>query len=118
LNSDEFCIPYVFHHYDADYSDVPHLTKVLLRYKHQIEAMRGSWFDVDAVMKPGDESTFDEDPERRWVIALPRRTGGEADDQKAPRKILWYEGWAELPNQTKSGTSRRLWITGRSMCSG
>lgn len=102
LNSDEFCIPYVFTTTMPDYSDVPHLTKVLLRYKHQIEAMRGSWFDVDAVLKPGDESTFDEDPETPLADSVAQTHGLEKpDDQKAPRKILWYEGWAELPNQTK-----------------
>lgn len=103
LSSDEFVIPYVFTTTMPNYSDVPHMTKILQRYKHQIEAMRGIWFDVDAVLKPGDDSTFDEDPETPLADSVAETHGIEKpDDQKAPRKILWYEGWVQvLPDDPK-----------------
>jgi hypothetical protein len=102
LNADEFCIPYTSQATMPDYSDVPHMTKILLRYKHQIEAMRSSWFDVDKVLK-GD-AVWDEEPETPVADSAAKTMGVDKptdNESEAPRKILWYEGWADLPNQTK-----------------
>jgi hypothetical protein len=102
LTADEFVIPYVFTTTMPDYSDVPHMTKVVMKYKHEIEAMRDVWFDVDAVLKDGLEPNFDSDPEMPLAQGAAETAGQEMpDDGEAPRKILWYEGWAELPNQPK-----------------
>lgn len=103
LNSDEFVIPYALTSTMPDYSDVPHMTKVLARYRHQIEAQRDSWFDVDAVLKKGDNPGWEEDPETPIADSVAQTTGVEKPDGEgeAPRKILWYEGWADLPNQSK-----------------
>jgi hypothetical protein len=102
LNADEFCIPYTAQATMPDYSDVPHVTKILLRYKHQIEGMRDSWFDVEKVLD--DEAVWDEEPETPIGDAVAKTMGQEKPSDnvsEAPRKILWYEGWAELPNQAK-----------------
>lgn len=103
LSPDQFCIPYSAKAMMPDYSDVPHLTKILLWQRHQIESMRGSWFDVDAILKKGDDPSYDEDPETPLADTVAETMGVEkpADDVGAPRKILWYEGWADLPNQSK-----------------
>lgn len=100
LSADEFVIPYVFTTTMPDYGDVPHMTKVIMRYRHQIEAMRGSWFDVDAILK--DKAEWEEDPETPVADSAAETSGQEkTEESEAPRKILWYEGWADLPNQPK-----------------
>jgi hypothetical protein len=100
LSADEFVIPYVFTTTMPDYGDVPHMTKVIMRYRHQIEAMRGIWFDVDAVLK--DKAEWDEEPESPVADSAAEVTGQEkTEESEAPRKILWYEGWCDLPNQPK-----------------
>jgi hypothetical protein len=103
LSAEEFVIPYLFKTTMPDYSDVPHMTKVLMKYRHEIEAMRDEWFDVDAVLKDGLEATFDSDPEMPLTESATRTAGQDTpdSDSEAPRKILWYEGWVELPNQAK-----------------
>lgn len=103
LSAEEFVIPYAYKTTMPDYSDLPHMTKVMMRYKHEIEAMRGVWFDVDVVLKEGNEATFDNDPEMPLTQAAAQTAGVEAPDadSEAPRKVLWYEGWADLPNQER-----------------
>lgn len=103
LSAEEFVIPYSFKTTMPDYSDVPHMTKVMMRYRHEIEAMRGIWFDVDAVLKEGLEASFDSDPDMTLTQAASQTAGVEApdSDSEAPRKVLWYEGWVDLPNQEK-----------------
>ena len=101
LNADEFVIPYTLTSTMPDYSDVPHLTKVLSRYKHQVEAMKDVWFDVESVLD--SEPSWDEDPETPIADSVAQTMGQEKPGgvSEAPRKVLWYEGWADLPNQTK-----------------
>ena len=103
LSAEEFVIPYSFKTTMPDYSDVPHMTKVMMRYRHEIEAMRGIWFDVDAVLKEGLEASFDSDPDMTLTQAAMSVAGQETpdDESEAPRKVLWYEGWVDLPNQEK-----------------
>lgn len=110
LGADEFCIPYAFNSTMPDYSDIPRLTKVILRYKHQIQAMRGAWFDVDAVMKKGGSPSFDEDPETPVADSVAETMGVEKplDDSGAPRKLLWHEGWYDLPNQDRQRYIRAI----------
>lgn len=102
LTADEFVIPYVFTTTMPDYSDVPHMTKVVMKYRHEIEAMRESWFGVDELLD-GEKPSYDDEPETPLADAAAEIVGQEkpTDDEDAPRKILWYEGWAELPNQPK-----------------
>jgi hypothetical protein len=101
LTADEFVTPYAFKTTMPDYSDLPRMTKVMRKYKNEIEAMRAVWFDVDKVLD--DEPNFDDDPESPIADSAAQIAGVEMpdDDGAAPYKILWYEGWVDLPNQTK-----------------
>ena len=100
LNADEFVIPYALTSTMPDYSDVPHMTWVMSLYNHQIEARRDTWFDVDTVLEPEDGNTFDDDPATPIADSVAGSMGVEKpSDGGAPRKVLWYEGWADLPNQ-------------------
>lgn len=100
LNADEFVIPYALTSTMPDYSDVPHMTWVMSLYAHQIEARRDVWFDIDEVLKEGDEGSFDSDPETPIADSVAGSFGlSKPSEGDAPRKVLWYEGWADLPNQ-------------------
>lgn len=104
LSADEFCIPYSFISTMPDYSDIPHLTKVMRKQRHEIEAMRDVWFDVDRILKPGDDATWDDEPDTPIADSVAETTGQEKpfdDRSSAARPILWYEGWCDLPNQEK-----------------
>ena len=102
LSPDEFVVPYMFNTTDPNYADAPHLTRVLLKYRHDIQQMKGIWYDVDCVLKPGDDPTFDDDPQMPMADTMARSSGIDRPvDAEAPRKILWYEGWMDLPNQDR-----------------
>lgn len=103
LSPDQFCTPFSNKTTMPDYSDIPHLVKILEYQRHKIEAMRDAWFDVDSILKKGDEPSYDDEPETPLADTVAETMGQDkpADDVGAPRKILWYEGWAELPNQSK-----------------
>lgn len=103
LTADEFVVPYAFTSTMPDYSDMPHVTKIVMKYRHEIEEMRGSWFDVDKILV-GKTNSFDDDPEQPVAHSVAQTMGQEMDNDgegEAPRKILWYEGWSDLPNQDR-----------------
>jgi hypothetical protein len=99
LTPDDFVIPHVHTTVEPDFSDCPWVAKVLYRYKHELQRMRDEWHDVDAVIERKTPSWDDEPnaPIREEATAV---SGVEAsDEQKAPYKLLHWEGWLELPNQ-------------------
>lgn len=109
LTCDNFVTPFMHVTTMPDFSDCPHYTKVLRFYRHQLEARRDDWYDVDKVLKKTSPS-WDDDPESPLAEAVgetlgispetknsDKKLGGET----APYTILWYEGWLRLPNQTK-----------------
>lgn len=102
LTADEFVVPYAFSSTMPDYSDLPHMTKVMMQYRHDIEAMRDTWCDVDRILD-GQKPAFDDDPEQPIAASVRETMGQEEPDGEveAPRKILWYEGWCDLPNQER-----------------
>lgn len=107
LTPDEFVTPFTFTSTMPDYSDVPWRCKITNYYRHQIEAQRGDWYDVDKVLD-GKQPSWDDTPEQEiaQTVAnvqgqdLPEHAGDERA-QTAPYKILMYEGWLLLPNQDK-----------------
>jgi len=105
LTPDEFVTPYMFNSTMPNYSDVPHYTRVYMKYPHEIEAMRDAWVDVDKVLGDDPENrpvnTFDNDPEQLIASSVAETMGQDVPDEGAPRKILWYEGWVDLPNQER-----------------
>jgi len=105
LTADEFVTPFTFTSTMPDYSDAPHYTRVYMKYPHEIEAMRGVWADVDKVLGDDPESrptnNFDDDPEQLIAVSTAQTVGQEIPDEGGPRKLLWYEGWVDLPNQDR-----------------
>ena len=106
LTPDDFVVPYAHVSTMPDYSDLPHYTKVLYRYPHEIEDMVDVWHEVDELLR-GEPSSWDDEPE-----ALFRDGAGESagitppdDDPTAPYKLLQYEGWLKLPDQ-----ARHRWV--------
>lgn len=105
LTADEFVTPFTFQSTMPTYADVPHYTRVYMKYPHEIEAMRDAWVDVDKVL--GDDpdnrpvNSWDDEPEQLIAHSVAETMGQEIPDDGAPRKILWYEGWVDLPNQER-----------------
>lgn len=100
LTPDEFVVPYAFKTTALDYSDLPHYTKIFRKYRHEMEAMRGEWYDVDAVLD-GRKPSFDDDPDDTMRKAREEVEGIEqpTDGESAPYKLLHHEGWMQLPGR-------------------
>jgi hypothetical protein len=103
LTSDEFVTPYVYTTTMPDYSDCPYIVKILMYYRHQLEAQRGIWYGVDDVLDRAPPS-WDDDPDtplRRAEGEIQSIEMPDDSDDRAPYKILQYEGWLTLPNQER-----------------
>jgi hypothetical protein len=109
LTCDNFVTPFMHVTTMPDFSDCPHYTKILRLYRHQLEARRGDWTDVDKVLKKTTPS-WDDHPDSPLAEAVAETQGIEPEtsdsDKKlggetAPYTLLWYEGWLRLPNQDK-----------------
>jgi hypothetical protein len=102
LTADEFCTPYTHVTVKPNYCDLPHYSKILTLYRHQIEARRGDWHDVDSVLK-GTAPSWSDEPEQIWAETSAMVQGLELpeDDDSAPFKFIWFEGWVTLPGQDK-----------------
>jgi hypothetical protein len=109
LTCDNFVTPFQHISTKPDLSDCPHYTKVLRLYRHELEAKRGIWHDVDKVLEKSRPS-WDDDPDAPLTEATAQTLGktpeGDHDDMElggetAPFTLLWYEGWLRLPNQDK-----------------
>ena len=100
LTPDEFTVPYVHVTTMPDYSDVPYRVKILFRHKHEIQAMKGTWYDVDRVLE-GSEPSWSDEPESTIRLSVSETTGVEEPtaSDRAPFRLLQYEGWLEMPNQ-------------------
>lgn len=107
LTPDEFVVPFAFTTTMPDYSDCPWVCKIVHYQRHQVEAKRGEWVDVDAMLDGGNP-TWDEEPDQDIAATVSRVQGTEqpADDTSeltstAPYKVLWYEGWMRLPGMDR-----------------
>lgn len=100
LTPDEIVIPYVFTSVEPDLSDCPFVAKILNRYRHELERMEGTWYDVRAVIEKRTPS-WDDDPDQPMREDVGEEQGiipGEEDD-RAPYRLVHYEGWLSLPEQ-------------------
>jgi hypothetical protein len=99
LTVDEFVIPYTLVTTMPDYSDVPFKCKILYRYKHEIQRMRGVWYDVDRVLDR-EPPSWDSEPEAEFAQSVAEVAGIEIPDDTdyVPYKLIWYEGWLPMPN--------------------
>lgn len=103
LNTDEFITPYSNVTTSPDLSDLPWYARVLHKYKHELEDKRGEWFDVDAVIEKTHPSWDDNDDPQPLASATNEHAGiaKPDDDQRAPYKLFWYEGYVKLPEQDR-----------------
>lgn len=109
LTCDNFVTPFQHISTMPDLSDCPHYTKVVRLYRHELEAKRGVWADVDKVLEK-TRPTWDDDPSAPLAEATGQTLGKTPDTEptdpklggeSAPFTLLWYEGWIKLPNQPK-----------------
>lgn len=102
LTPDEFVTPYAYKTTRPDYSDLPHYTKILRKYPHELRQMADFWCGVEDViaMKP---PSYDQEPDdvMRRARAMAEGIDTPTINDGAPYKLLWHEGWFDLPNQTK-----------------
>ncbi len=103
LNTDEFLTPYSHVTTSPDYSDLPWYARVLHKYKHELEEMRGEWFDVDAVCEHKHPSWDDSEDPMELSTAANETAGIQKPDvdPRAPFKLYWYEGYLKLPEQDR-----------------
>jgi hypothetical protein len=103
LTPDEFVVPYTLVSTMPDYSDVPYYCKVLYRYRHDLQAMRHKWENVDDVLDKQTPS-WENDPESPIRSAI-GDTQGEAvpeTEHNVPFKLIQFEGYCSyLPNQAE-----------------
>jgi hypothetical protein len=99
LSPDEFVTPYVQTSVSPDWSDVPWRAKVLNLYRHELQSYRGLWFGVEDVLKR-KEASWDDEPHQLVTTSVSNTQGVRQDDEAgAPHKVIWYEGWEDLPSQ-------------------
>jgi hypothetical protein len=103
LTLDDLAVPYVYTSTMPDYSDVPHLSLVLYRYRHELE--HSSEFDEDQVRKVLDENkpSLDDEPSQPIHDDTAKDLGQDVDvaPKAAPYKLIAYDGWLMLPLQEK-----------------
>lgn len=100
LSPDEFITPYSYTTTRPDYADLPWYARVYPMYRHELEQMKDQWYDVESVLEKKAPSWEDE-PEQRIHEAISELTGIHVpdNDNNAPFKLYWYEGWVQLPGQ-------------------
>lgn len=101
LTPEEFVIPAVRTQTMPDLSDVPWRARILHYYRHTLEAMEDTWFDVDKVLAGEEPSWENVEPEEKLSRETMRASGAEPSDNpdSAPYRVIWYEGWIRLPKQ-------------------
>lgn len=107
LTCDEFVTPYTHVTVQPDYSDLPHRTKIMYRYRHQLQQMRGEWVGIDTVLSR-EPPEWDDEPvaELEQAVAQNHAVDIPTDQKHAPYKILQYEGWLEMPPSTQEGKAK------------
>lgn len=109
----DYVIPYVHTTTELDLSDCPWKAKWLNLYKHELQRKREEWHDVDTLIETSKPS-WDNEPDHPLADAQAAQAGIVKDDeQRAPYKLIHYEGWLELPNQDKERNCRVImdWAT-------
>lgn len=101
LTPDQFVTPYLSASATPDYGDMPHYTKVLSYHKHTLQQMRDTWANVDEVIERSSPSWSDEPEEVMGRVQAEAMGVDPESSSTAPYKILWYEGYLELPGQDR-----------------
>jgi hypothetical protein len=107
LTPDEFIVPFAQKSKAPDYSDVPHMTRVMTLYRHQLRNKTG-WHGVQKVLH--GQSAWDDEPHGEHAESAAQNRGLDVttsgEGVNAPFKVLHYEGWCDLI----PGQSRERWI--------
>lgn len=107
LNCEDFVIPYVWVTTKVDLSDVPRKTRILRKYRHELEDLRDgdpahAWSQIDEVLAHGPPSwdmldtKVRDQGERREGIVKPEI------DPTAPYVFLQYHGYFRMPGEKRS----------------
>lgn len=98
LTAEEFITPYNYLTTQPDYSDLPHHTKILRRYRHELQSKRGDWYGVDRIIER-EPPEWDDEPETylRQAIAEVHGETAPTGQKGAPYTLLEYEGWLPMP---------------------
>jgi hypothetical protein len=102
LNCEELIIPYVYTTLQVDMSDVPWKTRIVRKFKHEVQAIgrRGTWARTDQVTakSPPGWDVFDvkvrEQGQKHEGIVAPEA------DPTAPYVFFDYSGWGRMPGET------------------
>lgn len=110
LTPDDFVIPFVHVTTSPDYSDVPHYTKVLRKYKHELQSKKGEWANVDRVLKREGGDDIEGEPEAEFRRAVADIQGEDVPEEmeNRPFKLLQYEGWCDLPGQPRQRWTKMI----------
>ena len=100
LSVDEWIVPYTMTTTAPDWSDVPYTCRILMPYKHELEALIGEWHGVEKVIEK--EASWEDEPETKVADKAAETQGTKKDEEtKAPYKTILYEGWMKLPGQER-----------------
>lgn len=110
LNPGEFICPMVNSTTMPDYSDVPYYARIMMMYEQDLEQRRDIWFDVDRVLEHREPS-WDDEPETKLPLEAAKESGIVPADAKdaLPFKVIWYEGWVELPPTAPDQPEQTRW---------
>lgn len=113
--TDDIILPYAFKSEDPHMADVPRITRVLRKYKHQLQKLGRSGYYVGAEeLFPVDGSAGDEQSgnasSKQMTETIDKYQGVEKPkDGKTGARVLWEQHcWAQLP---KSDEERPLIVT-------
>lgn len=103
LTCDDVVVPYAHVTTKSDFGDVPRITRIRLMYRHQLQAMRKAWSNVDKVLeRKRPEHTADPQGSLAESQAHTMKIEIPTGDRNAPYKILEHETWTdEIPDQDR-----------------
>jgi hypothetical protein len=100
LTPEEFVMPYSYRSTKPDLSDLPYYCRILNTHRHTLQKMKqmGLYEHTDDLLNKRPPS-WDDEPEQVIAEAGAETSDVESqdDDSSAPYKLIWYEGWLELP---------------------
>jgi len=102
LTPDEFVMPWTQQTTMPDLSDLPWYAKICAFHRHQLQARKSEWADVEWVLQ-NFAPTFDDEPDQEVAEQVTKDQGHDKNDgtKWAPFKVLWWEGWLDLPSRPK-----------------
>lgn len=99
LTCEEIIIPYVWKSVQPDMSDIPHKTRVLRKYEHELKALEklGVYHGIARILK--NKSSFDSGPELVVKPEADKAEGREpaVDDPNAPYVLYEYHCHYKIP---------------------